>query len=92
MSDFWSFVGASPQDTARITDALSAWQPRVEGFERQFADFYQALRWGAALPVTLADTRRATELLTAIYVFARTRASVSLPLGEDFPQYASWLP
>jgi predicted dehydrogenase len=91
-SEPWSFVGDSPEDRARITGTLSTWQPRGEEFERQFADFYETLTRGQALPVTLADTRRATELLTAIYSSARSHTPVALPLEDDSPLYAGWLP
>ena len=90
-SEPWSFVGATTQDTARIAEALADWQPLSEGFERQFDDLYTALEVGASPPVTLQDTRTATELLTAIYESARKDVPISLPILSDSPLYAGWL-
>ena len=54
--------------------------------------FYDALRSGGELPVTLADARAAIELCTALYHAARTREPVSLPIAADHPLYGGWQP
>ncbi|MDH7487318.1 MAG: Gfo/Idh/MocA family oxidoreductase [Anaerolineae bacterium] len=88
----WQFVADTPEAEARLAAALASFVPGPEGFVGQFAGFAEALRNGTELPVTLADARRAIELLTALYASARTRAAVDLPIGPEHPFYEGWLP
>jgi len=57
------------------------------GFAPQFALFADALDADAEPPVTLADARRAAELLAAAYHSAAHGAVVDLPLSADHPAY-----
>ena len=91
-SEPWQFVADTPEAQARMEAALASFVPGPEGFVGQFARYGQALAAGSEPPVTLADARRAIELLTALYASARTRAPVDLPIGPEHPFYGGWLP
>lgn len=88
----WQFVADSPEVQPRMDAVLASYGPGPQGFAGQFAGFAAALRSGAELPVTLADARRAIELLTALYASARSGALVELPIGPEHPLYEGWLP
>lgn len=90
--DPWTFTPDTPELAARIEDALAGFAPQPEGFAGQFARFAAALRAGAPPPVTLADARQSLEIITAMYVSARSGAPVELPIGRDHPAYAGWAP
>ena len=91
-SDPWTFTGDTPEASARIEAALAHFEPLPEGFEGQFYRFHAALRDGTPLPVGLVDARAALELVTAMYVSARSGQAVALPLGNEHPAYAGWAP
>jgi predicted dehydrogenase len=91
-SDPWTFTGDTPEASARLEAALARFEPLPEGFEGQFYRFHTALRDGAPLPVALDDARAALELVTAMYVSARSGQAVALPLGNEHPAYAGWAP
>jgi predicted dehydrogenase len=88
----WSFTGDTPEITRQIEATLARFTPQPERFVGQFYRFYHALQAGTELPVTLAEARRALELITALYHSAETRRPVTLPLGHDHPKYAGWQP
>lgn len=88
----WSFIGDTPALSEQITAALARFEPLPEGYEGQFYRFYAALQHGGELPVTLADARASLELVTAMYVSARSGQPVALPIARSHPAYASWLP
>lgn len=90
--DPWTFVGDTPELTERIAATLSELRPLPEHYAGQFYRFYDALRDGTDLPVTLADARNSLELITAMYHSAETQQSVTLPITSTHPCYASWLP
>jgi predicted dehydrogenase len=90
--DPWTFVGDTPELNERIKAYLSQFRPLPEHYAGQFYRFYDALRQGTELPVTLADGRLSIELTTAMYYSAETGQSVTLPISADHPRYASWLP
>jgi predicted dehydrogenase len=90
--DPWTFTGDTPDSAAQIDAALTRFTPLPEGFEGQFYRFYDALRDGAELPVTLADARTSLELITAMYASARSGQAVGLPLEQTHPGYMGWLP
>jgi predicted dehydrogenase len=90
--DPWTFNGDTPELDERISATLAEFQPLPEHYAGQFYRFYDALRDGGALPVTLADARLSIELITAMYYSSETGQRVSLPLKADQPRYASWLP
>jgi predicted dehydrogenase len=90
--DPWTFVGDTPELTEQIEAILADFRPLPEHYAGQFYRFYDALKCGGELPVTLADARVSLELITAMYDSAETGGSVTLPIGAEHPRYASWLP
>lgn len=89
--DPWSFTGDTDELTTQIKQVLAGFVPLPESLTGQFYRFYQALRQGEPLPVSLGDARAALELLTAIYYSSYTNRSVSLPLKENHPFYGGWV-
>ncbi len=90
--DPWKFTPDAPELAPQIEAALESFTPEPEGFAGQFFRFQRAIRQGTELPVTLADARRALELITAIYYSAQTGQAVTLPIGPDHPKYQGWAP
>ncbi len=90
--DPWEFVGDTPELEARIQEVLSAFKPLPERFAGQFYRYYHALKNSTELPVTLADSRRALEFITAFYYSVETGRPVELPIGKEHPKYNGWLP
>jgi predicted dehydrogenase len=90
--DPWQIIASSPQAEARIAEALEGWSFVASRFEGLMASYHQALETSGPLPVTLADARRALELITALYHSAETGAAVTLPIGVNHPKYAGWRP
>ncbi len=91
-NDPWQIIPASPEAEARIAAALDGWRFVEPRFHGQLGHYHAALSGGSALPVTLADARRALELVTALYHSAETGAQVNLPIGPDHAKYRSWRP
>lgn len=90
--DPWKFVADTPELSERIDATLAEFRPLPEHYAGQFYRFYDALRQGSELPVTLADARLSIELITAMYYSSETGQRVSLPIGADHPRYANWIP
>ena len=90
--DPWTFVGDTPELSEQIESSLAEFRPLPEHYAGQFHRFYDAVRCGGELPVTLSDARMSLELITAMYYSSETGGSVTLPIGADHPRYASWLP
>ena len=88
----WTFKARAPSLQASIDAAVAAYPPHQEGFARQFAFLHDALANKTPPPVTLADARRSLELITAIYQADRTKRRIDLPLSDDSPGYAGWVP
>jgi predicted dehydrogenase len=77
----WTFDWATPE---LATDAVELWAAMPEapsGFDGQLAAFHHAVTSGGPLPVTLADARRALELVVGWYRSAETGRPVALPLA-----------
>jgi predicted dehydrogenase len=90
--DPWTFHADSPEAQADIDRVLDAFEPRPEHFAGQFSAYLDALAAGDPPPVTLVDARAALELITALYVSARERCEVELPIPHDHPAYRGWAP
>ncbi|WGF87711.1 Gfo/Idh/MocA family protein [Marinivivus vitaminiproducens] len=90
--DPWRIVPRTPEIGERIEQALTDWTFVPSRFAGQLAAYHDALDAGGSLPVTLQDSRRSLELLTALYHSAETGRAVELPIGNDHPKYASWRP
>ncbi len=91
-NDPWQIIPASDSAGARIAAALDGWQDVAPRFHSQLGRYHAALTGGTALPVALADARRALELVTALYHSAESGAEVTLPIGPDHPKYRGWRP
>jgi len=74
----WSFDWATPELAARANDVERSLPSSPSGFSGQLAAFHHAVTTDAPLPVTLADARRALELVTGWYESARTGRAVEL--------------
>lgn len=91
-SEPWSFTPASPEAGERLTAALADFTPKKERFAGQFEDFHAALESGGKLPITIGDSRRSIELLTALYASARSGVPQTLPVPKTHPGYNGWQP
>lgn len=88
--DPWAIIPASSAAERGIAEVLAGYRPVATRFEGLFGAYHAALATGAALPVALADARRAIELATALYHSAATGAAVALPIGPGHPSYEGW--
>ncbi|MCY3021750.1 MAG: Gfo/Idh/MocA family oxidoreductase [Planctomycetota bacterium] len=91
-TDPWRFIGDTPDLQKQIDEALARFVPQPEGYEGQFTRFHAALVSGTRPPVTVADSRSALELITAMYHSAATGKPVKLPITKRHPRYECWAP
>jgi predicted dehydrogenase len=85
----WNFSFNATQNEAQMKEALTDFAPVPERYAGQFYHFYQALRDGTVLPVTLADARAALEIIAATYYSSEKNVAVALPIGPGHPRYGS---
>lgn len=83
----WTFSFDAAEKVDRIKTALEKFEPLPELYAGQFYRFYEAIRGGTELPVTLGDARAALELVAAAYHSSETNAPVRLPIGPGHPKY-----
>ncbi|HHY48760.1 MAG TPA: Gfo/Idh/MocA family oxidoreductase [Alphaproteobacteria bacterium] len=88
----WKILPRNEGTRSAIADLLKDWQDVPPRFATQMARFHAALETGGPLPVTTADSRRALEIVTAMYHSSETHEEVRLPIGADHPKYRTWLP
>jgi predicted dehydrogenase len=88
----WKILPRNDETKARIDALLADWVDVPPRFTTQMARFHDALTGQGPLPVTTTDSRRALEIVTAMYHSSETREEVRLPIGPDHPKYTSWLP
>jgi predicted dehydrogenase len=88
----WKILPRNDATRAAIDALLANWQPVPPRFTTQMARFHDALEGNGPLPVTTLDSRRALEIVTAMYHSSETHEDVRLPIGSDHPKYTSWLP
>ncbi len=88
----WTITPADPATATQIAEVLQDMDPGSEDYVGQLERYADARRAGRPLPVTLADARRAVELLTALYVSAREGREVELPLPVGDPALQGWRP
>jgi predicted dehydrogenase len=91
-SEPWSFTPVSPEIGERLAAALADFTPKKERFVGQFEDFHAALESGGPLPITIEDSRRSIELLTALYTSSRQGSAQTLPVARNHPGYGGWQP
>src|SRR3984893_18343661 len=85
----WAFSFNPAGNEKQMKDAVDQLAPLPERYAGQFYRFYQALRNGKELPVTLADARAALEVIAATYYSSEKNVAVPLPIGPGHPRYAS---
>lgn len=88
----WKILPRNDEVKTRIDALLADWQDVPPRFTTQMARFHDALLGKGQLPVTSTDSRRALEIVTAMYHSSETHEEVRLPIGPDHPKYKSWLP
>ena len=88
----WKILPRNDETKARIVELLADWKDVPPRFTTQMARFHDALMGRGSLPVTSADSRRALEIVTAMYHSSETHEEVPLPVARDHPKYRSWLP
>jgi predicted dehydrogenase len=92
-SDPWTFKGVSPEIDEQISKAMAEFTPEPpEGFVGQFQRLHTALASGRELPITLADGRRAIDLVTGVYYSMHTGLAVELPIQPGHPYYNGCIP
>lgn len=74
----WTFDWATPELATAAEEVWAAMPEVPSGFGGQLAAFHHAVTEGGELPVTLADARRALELVDGWYRSARAGAPVAL--------------
>ena len=73
-----------------MKDAVDQLTPLPERYAGQFYRFYQALRNGTELPVTLGDARAALEVVAATYYSSEKNEPVNLPIGPGHPRHETF--
>ena len=92
MTGDWRFIAREPVQQAQVDEVLAGVPAGHDGFAGFYEELALRLETGGGNPVSTDAGRRSIELVTAIYHAARTGRWVSLPLGNDTPLYASWVP
>ena len=88
----WKILPRDEETRVAIDELLKDWQDVPPRFTTQMARYHDALMGEGELPVTTLDSRRALEIVTAMYHSSETHENIELPIGPDHPKYASWLP
>jgi predicted dehydrogenase len=92
MTGNWRFTAREPVRQVQVDEVLADVPAGHAGFAGFFEDLAVRLETGGGNPVSMQAGRRSIELVTAIYHADRTGSWVSLPLGDDTPLYAGWVP
>jgi predicted dehydrogenase len=88
--DAWLFTARHPVKQHDIDEVAAATTPTKSGFAGFFDALADALDGRGGGEVTFADGRRSIELVSAIYLASRTRATVELPLDIANSHYGGW--
>jgi predicted dehydrogenase len=86
----WTFSFNPAGNEKQMKDALEELTPVPERYAGQFHHFYQALRDGTELPVTLGDARAALEIVAATYYSSEKNEPVILPIGQGHSKYETF--
>jgi predicted dehydrogenase len=86
----WTFSFETAENAQQIKAVLEKFQPLPERYAGQFHRFYEAIRDGTELPVTLGDARAALELVAASYYSSETNGPVTLPIGPGHAKYETF--
>lgn len=90
--DPWKFTARAPIQQSEIDAVLETVTPGLSGYAGYFEAIADALEGQPGREVTLEDGRRSIELVSAIYLSARSGTHVALPLEQSTPLYASLAP
>ncbi len=91
-TDIWEFRARDPFAQTAVNEVLATVETDASGFTGFFAALFDALNDRSGREVLLEDGRRSLELVSAIYLSARTGSKVELPLGPENSVYDSWVP
>lgn len=86
----WAFSFNPAGNEKQMKSALEQLKPLPERYAGQFYHFYQAIRDGTELPVTLRDARAALEVVAATYYSSEKNVPVILPIGPGHPRYETF--
>ncbi len=89
--DPWEFT-AAPGHEQEMAAVLDGYTPGTEDYIGQFERYALARAAGEQPPVTLVDARLMLELVTALYLSARTDREVMFPLDPADPRLGGWAP
>jgi len=89
--DEWHFTARDPQRQAEVDRIVADASSAKPGFVGFFAALSDALKGRPGREVTIEDARRSTELVSAIYLSARSGQPVDLPLGGKSSVYDGWM-
>ncbi|MEM7302335.1 MAG: Gfo/Idh/MocA family oxidoreductase [Pseudomonadota bacterium] len=92
LKDRWTFTARDPAKQAEVDKALAKASRAQAGFAGYFEAVAKAIDGQASNAVRIADGRRSIELVAAIYLSARERRVIDLPLPSDAATYISWKP
>jgi predicted dehydrogenase len=88
----WRFIARASTSQSDVDRVLAGVAAPLAGFAGYLEAVADALEGKGTNAVTLADGRRSVELVSAIYLSARTGAPQSLPLPTGSPVYRGWIP
>jgi predicted dehydrogenase len=88
----WTFVARDPEDQETVDAVLAAVPDVPEGYTGQFAALAGHLAGQSENIVGAGDGIRALEVAAAIYLSAREKRRVDLPLDRRHPICADWAP
>ncbi|MCA3261674.1 MAG: Gfo/Idh/MocA family oxidoreductase [Telmatospirillum sp.] len=86
----WTVVPMRPELQRDIDAATAGLQPGDLFFAGQFRSFHRSVVEQAPFDITLEDSRRSLELITAIYSAAETGTVESLPIDRRHARYKGW--
>ena len=90
--DRWRFVARSPVTQDQVDAVLAQVPAPLSGFAGYLQAVADALNGRPGHEVSLQDGRRSIELVSAIYLSARTGKPQRLPLEPTSPVYRGWMP
>jgi predicted dehydrogenase len=90
--DPWIVLPRSDAVKHEIDAAMDIEPSPFSYFGRQYELFHDALTSGTPFPVTLDDARASIELVTALYLSARSGSTINLPISKERDGYRGWAP
>ena len=88
----WKFEARNSKDQAQVNAIVKATSDAPMGFVGFLKEVAASLSGESNAAVTFEDGAASIELVTAIYLAARTGQRVTLPLSEEHPLRSGWLP